>query len=277
MQPDINDIKRMQQRLEKTIAGYGSVIVGFSAGVDSSVVAVAARHALGDQALAVTAVTETLTTEDLALARQIASDHGLRHEEISYNELDIEGYAENPVNRCFFCKDALYRRLRSLADERGIIHLLDGTNADDADDYRPGRGAAKGLGVCSPLLEADIDKKTVRKLAVSYGLPNHDKPSAPCLSSRVPYGTPITREILEKVGEAERNLRRLGFRELRVRHHDDVARIELPKEEFARATDLADEIDTAVRDAGYHYVALDLRGFRSGSLNETLTTIELPV
>lgn len=281
------DREGLRRKLEEEIVGYGSVVVGFSAGVDSSVVAAAAHAALGERALAVTAITETITEEDLDLARYIVRVTGVRHRWIEYNELDIEGYAENPSNRCYFCKDALYLRLAEVALEEGGAVLLDGTNADDAGDYRPGRQAAREHGVRSPLLDVGITKADVRALAQLYGLPNHDKPSAPCLSSRVPYGTRITRAMLEQIGRAERNLRGLGFTELRVRHHNEVARLELPREDFAQAIVRADELDAAVRDAGYQYVSLDLRGFRSGSLNEllnkssksdlsTLTQIQLP-
>lgn len=267
---------QLRSELEQRIAGYGSAVTGFSAGVDSSVVAAAAHAALGDRALAVTAVTETITDEDLELASGIAARLGMRHETIAYNELDIPNYASNPTNRCYFCKDALYSRLLALAVDRGFSAVLDGANADDVSDYRPGRRAAAEQGVLSPLVELGIDKRGVRLLATSYGLPNHDKPSAPCLSSRVPYGTEITREMLAQIGAAERALRALGFRELRVRHHGDLARVELPREDFLRALDLVDRIDEALRGAGYRYVALDLRGFRSGSLNEVLTQIEIP-
>lgn len=267
---DSLQLSDLRNRLEQEIARYGDVIVGFSAGVDSSVVAAAAHAALGERALAITAITETITQEDLDLARHIVGRTGMRHRWIEYNELEIEGYAENPSNRCYFCKDALYVRLARAAAEQGGAVLLDGTNADDAGDYRPGRQAAREHGVRSPLLDLGIPKNAVRELARSYGLPNHDKPSAPCLSSRVPYGTRITRAMLEQIDRAERNLRGLGFRELRVRHHNEVARLELPKEEFARAIERADELDAAVRGAGYRYVALDLLGFRSGSLNELL-------
>ena len=274
----MQELQELQQKLEKEIAGYMSVVIGFSAGVDSSVVAAAAHSALGDRALSVTAITETITEEDLDLAREIVDTLGLRHQWIEYSELAIDGYAENPANRCYFCKDTLYHQLGDIARREGRI-ILDGTNADDAGDYRPGREAAQAHGVRSPLLELGIDKHTVRELARMYGLPNHNKPSAPCLSSRVPYGTRITREILETIGQAERNVRRLGFGELRVRHHGKVARLELPQEDFHRAIIMAAEIDRAVSDAGYQYVTLDLRGFRSGSLNESLgdvIQIEMP-
>lgn len=275
------DVTSLRARLEQTIADLGSVVVGFSAGVDSSVVLAAAAAALSDRALGVTAVTETITGEDVELASSIATRLGVNHEWIEYSELAIDNYASNPANRCYFCKDALYSRLATIAGERGFAAVLDGTNADDASDYRPGRTAAAEQSVRSPLLELGITKAEVREIASSYGLPNHDKPSAPCLSSRVPYGTEITLDLLKQVGRAERALRELGFTELRVRHHGDVARLEVPTSDFARAIERASDINEAIRSAGYRFVALDLAGFRSGSLNaavnpSALTQIELP-
>lgn len=262
-------------RLEGAIRSMGSVVVGFSAGVDSSVVLAASVAALGSGALGITAITETITEEDIDLAADLIGILGARHEWIEYSELDIEHYAANPSNRCYYCKDALYVRLASAASMRGIEFVLDGTNADDTSDYRPGRTAAMEQGVRSPLLELGIDKATVRALAASYGLPNADKPSAPCLSSRVPYGTTITVALLKQIGAAERALRAIGFRELRVRHHGDVARIEIPPGEFARAIELATTINDAIMSTGYRFVALDLRGFRSGSLNDGLANAGL--
>ena len=270
-----NESAGVARQLERHIALIGPVVTGFSAGVDSTVVAVAAHHALGGDAVAVTAVTETLTPEDLDLARTIARDFDLHYREVHYRELEIEGYAENPSNRCYFCKDALYDRLSEISGELGAA-ILDGTNHDDRSDYRPGLSAAAEHGVRSPLRELSIDKEGVRELARHYGLPNAEKPSAPCLSSRVPYGTPITAELLRQVGAAERAIRDLGFSEFRVRHHGDLARLEVPREEFDGAIERADAIESALRACGYHFVALDLGGFRSGSLNRTLTHIELP-
>lgn len=267
----------LRQRLEREIASYGSVVVGFSAGVDSAVVAAAAHGSLGANALIVTAVTETITQEDLDLARSIASDRGWSYQEIAYNELDLPNYSSNPADRCYWCKDGLYVHLRRLADERRFSEIADGANADDLGDYRPGRRAAAEQNVRSPLLELGITKEEVRGLARAYDLPNHDKPSAPCLSSRVPYGTHITREILQRIDAAERALRELGFRELRVRHHDDVARIELPAHDIPRAVELAAIINERLRAVGYRFVSLDLQGFRSGSLNTAIVEIELPV
>lgn len=261
--------------LEERIGGLGQVVTGFSAGVDSTVVAIAAGRALGDRALAVTAVTETLTPEDLFLARSISREFRLNYREIEYNELDIAGYAENPTNRCYFCKDALYTRLVELARGEGG-HVLDGTNLDDGGDYRPGLNAAAEHAVISPLRDLSLRKEDVRAVARYYNLPNAEKPSAPCLSSRVPYGTTITAEILTQIGNAERAVRGLGFAEFRVRHHGDLARLELRREDFRRALELGQRIEKDLQSCGYHFVALDLGGFRSGSLNRTLTTIDLP-
>lgn len=269
-------IEQMREALEAVIAGHRAAVVGYSAGVDSSVVMAAAHRVLGARSLAVTAATETITGEDLELAESIAREHGWRHEVISYDELAIPGYAANPTDRCYYCKDALYTRLVAIAAENGAV-VLDGANLDDVGDYRPGRRAAGEQNVYSPLIEVGATKEDVRSLALLYGLPNHAKPAAPCLSSRVPYGTPITRELLEQIDKAERALRSLGFQTLRVRHHGDVARVELPREEFERALELSERIDEALREAGYRYVALDLRGFRSGALNEALPVqITLP-
>lgn len=270
----INDLRHS---LEREIAGYGSVVVGFSAGVDSTVVATAAHASLGGSALIATAVTETITEEDVRLARSIALERGWNFQEIAYNELDLPNYADNPSDRCYWCKDGLYVRLRRLADDRGIRQVADGANADDLTDYRPGRRAATEQSVRSPLLELGITKEDVRQLARLYGLPNNDKPSAPCLSSRVPYGTRITQGILQQIASAERALRELGFVELRVRHHGEVARIELPDGDIPRAAELASSIDTQLRAVGYRFVSLDLRGFRSGSLNTAIVELELPV
>jgi len=270
-------IEQMQSALEAAIAQHSAVVVGYSAGVDSSVVMAAAHRALGVRALAVTAATETITEEDLELAASIAREHGWRHTVIRYDELAIPGYAANPTDRCYHCKDALYTRLVAIAGGTGAV-VLDGANLDDVGDYRPGRRAAREQAVFSPLIEVGATKEDVRALALLYGLPNHGKPAAPCLSSRVPYGTPITRELLHQIDAAERALRMLGFQTLRVRHHGDVARLELPREEFARALELSSRIDEALREAGYRYVALDLRGFRSGALNEALPVqITLPL
>lgn len=266
----------MAEELVGFLGRFERTVTGFSAGVDSSVVAVAAARALGPQGVAVTACTETITPADLEAARRIAAEFGIQHIEVSYSELEIEGYAENPSNRCYFCKDALYEHLRRAGQSLGGAAILDGTNADDLSDYRPGRQAAEEHGVISPLKELGFTKRDVRAIASWFGLENADRPSGPCLSSRVPYGTTITAAILRQIAGAEEDLRELGFTEFRVRHHGDVARLEILRDEFGRALELAESIEERLRARGYTWVSLDLGGFRSGSLNRVLTHIELP-
>lgn len=258
--------------LQETIRGYGDrVLVAFSGGVDSSVVAKAARLALGREgALCVAARSESNTEDDIALCRTIAAEHDFALEVIAYSELAIPNYKENPTNRCYFCKSELYDRLGALAAERGLAAVLDGSNADDAGDYRPGLKAVAERRVRSPLREAGLTKEDVRALARHFGLPNHDKPSSPCLSSRVPYGQKITREKLEQVAAAEQYLRGLGLREFRCRHHGDVARIEVPPEQFPIVLENRDKLLAEFRRLGFVWTALDLAGFRSGSLNAVL-------
>jgi len=249
-----------------------SALVAFSGGADSTLVAWAANAALGAHALAVTACSESLANADADTARKLAQRIGIAHEEIAYSELAIPGYADNPPERCYLCKGELFRRRGVLAVARGLAAVLDGTNADDLDDYRPGRQAAREHTVRSPLAELGWSKAAVRAALKALDMPVWDKPSSPCLSSRVPYGETITREKLEQIGRAEAALRALGFAELRVRHHGSTARIELPKAEMARvlADGLAEEIVRRVREAGFAFVALDLEGLRSGSLNRLL-------
>ena len=263
--------------LEATLRTYQvPLAVAFSGGVDSSVVALAATRALGHEAVAcVAAKSESNTDEDIALCREIAAAHGLRLEVIEYSELAIPNYAENPVNRCYFCKSELYTRLGGLADAHGWNTVLDGSNADDAGDYRPGMKAVGERGVRSPLREAGIDKEGVRAIAAHLGLANHDRPSSPCLSSRVPYGETITREKLQQVAGAEAFLRGLGLRELRCRHHDKVARIEVPDDQMAAVMEHRSAIVAELRRLGFTWVALDLAGFRSGSLNAVLDSATL--
>ena len=250
----------------------GSALVAFSGGADSALVAWAAHAALGEHALAVTARSESLSPSEAEAARTLAARIGVAHEEITYSELAIPGYADNPPDRCYLCKGELFGRLSTLAVARGIAAVLDGTNAEDLGDYRPGRRASLELSVRSPLAELGWPKSAIREALKTLDLPVWDKPSSPCLSSRVPYGEAITREKLEQIGHAEGALRELGFRELRVRHHGSTARIELPRAEMARALadGLTDEIVRRVRAAGFAFVALDLEGLRSGSLNRLL-------
>lgn len=258
------------ESLEASIAAFGSALVAFSGGVDSSVVALAAHRALGAKALAVTAESESTTPEDIALTESIARHFGFAHEVIRYSELAIPNYAANPANRCFYCKNELYTRLTALAGDRGFAFVLDGTNLDDGGDYRPGLKAVAAHGVRSPLRECGFTKAMVRQLAAHWGLPNHDRPAAPCLSSRIPYGDAITRDKLNQVAAAERALRALGLRELRCRHHGTVARLEVPPQDFSTILAHRERIETELKKIGFQWVTLDLGGFRSGGLNAVL-------
>jgi len=266
-------------RLVGHLRSVESALVAFSGGADSALVAWAAHEALGDRTIAVTARSESLAPGEAEAARALARRIGIAQEETSYSELAVAGYADNPPDRCYLCKGELFRRLAAIAAERGLAAVLDGSNADDLGDYRPGRRAGAELAVRSPLVEVGLGKAAVREALKALDLPVWDKPSSPCLSSRVPYGEPITREKLEQIARAEAALRELGFRDLRVRHHGSTARIELPKSEIPRVLvdGLADEIVARVRAAGFAFVALDLEGLRSGSLNRLLPMVQSKV
>jgi uncharacterized protein len=260
------------RRLQEILAGYESVLIAFSGGVDSAYLAIAASQALGPRALAVTADSPSYPDTHRRLALSIASDFGFAHEIIHTDELDRPEYRANPANRCYYCKDELYGRLKALADERGIAAIVDGNNADDRGDYRPGRQAAREHGIRSPLDEANLTKDDIRELARAAGLESWNEPASACLSSRVPYGTEVSNEVLRQIEQAEDVLRELGFRIFRVRHHDAVARIELAKAEMARALDpdINARLVASLKALGYQYVSLDLQGYRLGSLNEAL-------
>ena len=247
-----------------------SVLVAFSGGVDSTLLLHAAREALGDHAIAATGLSQTYAAEEMAEAKLIAAEIGAQHLVVSTMELTDPRYADNSHQRCFFCKSELYGRLNTVAQERGIKVVIDGSNADDAGDFRPGMRAARDLRVRSPLQEVGLGKDEIRRISAEIGLRTWDKPAVACLSSRFTYGDPITVEKLKRVADAERGLRGLGFRGFRVRHHGAVARLELSPEQMGEALARAPEIRDAVKAAGYHYVALDLDGFRSGSANEVL-------
>jgi uncharacterized protein len=245
--------------------------VAFSGGVDSSLaLAICARALPTERVLAVTSNNETYLPSELELAREFAESLGVEHLIVNTRELDDPNYASNPANRCYFCKTTLYSDLRRIARERGYACVVDGANADDAGDYRPGRRAAKELEVVSPLSLAGMDKAEVRELARYLGLPSWDKPALACLSSRFPYGQEITPEKLAQVARAEEFLRGKGFRQVRVRHHGEIARLEVGPEEMERAFALRAEISAELKEAGFLYVALDLAGYESGSLNAVL-------
>ena len=256
--------------LEGIIAEMGSVVTAFSGGVDSSLVAVAAHRTLGSQALAVTAVSPALAARELAEATALAEQWGLAHRTINTNEMAREGYTANSAQRCYFCKTELYSHLTSLADQEGYLWVVNGANTDDQGDYRPGMQAASEHRVRSPLIEAGLGKPEVRKLAHALDLKVWDKPAQPCLSSRIPYGTPVTVESLSRIEQAEEFLRSLGLQDFRARHHDRICRVEVAEDEMETVFLRRNEIVAALKKIGYLWVALDLAGFRSGSLNDQL-------
>jgi uncharacterized protein len=260
------------ERLRASIKALGSCVVAYSGGVDSSVVLAIARAELGERALAVIGKSATYAESELHLALAQARTLGVEPRVIATAELDDPRFADNPSNRCYFCKGELYQRLSALARAEGWATVLDGTNADDLRDHRPGRKAAEEHTVRSPLAECGLSKADVRALANELGLPSADKPAMPCLSSRFPYGSRITPEQLAQVESGEAWLRARGFRDVRLRHHGSVARLELEIHELARlvAEPLRSECVRELKRLGFAYVALDLQGFRSGSLNETL-------
>jgi uncharacterized protein len=259
-------------RLRDVLAGYHSVLIAFSGGVDSAYLAIAAHQVLGGRALAVTADSPSYPDAHRQLALSIARDFRFAHETIRTAELERPEYRANPANRCYFCKDELYSRLTAIARERGFAVVIDGSNADDRGDYRPGRQAAREHGVRSPLDEAGLTKDDIRQLAREAGLASWDEPASACLSSRIPYGQEVTDERLRQIERAEAALRELGFRVFRVRHHDTVARLEIAKAEMPRALDpdINAALVSRLKGLGYQYVSLDLQGYRLGSLNEAL-------
>lgn len=260
----------LERRLRARFADLGSAVVALSGGVDSCVVAVLAAQVLGGRALAVTGVSASSAAPEDAEAESLCRAHGIAHLRVPTHELGVEGYVRNAPDRCYFCKGELYGVLSRIARERGFAAVVDGTNADDVRGHRPGQRAAGEHGIVSPLLEVGASKADVRALARLLGLSLADKPSSPCLSSRIAYGVQVTPERLDRVGAAEALLRSLGFTDVRVRLHDTIARVEVPHAELARAVEHADLITRELRRLGFVYVTLDLAGLRSGSLLEAI-------
>ncbi len=266
------DLRQKYQRLQDIFKGMEKALIAYSGGVDSALVAKIAYDVLGEQTVAITAVSPSLLPEELEEAIAQADYIGIAHELVETEEMSNPNYTSNPVNRCYFCKSELHDTLKPMASDRGYHYVIDGVNADDLGDYRPGIAAAKERGALSPLAEVGLTKLEVRQLSRELNLPWWDKPAQPCLSSRFPYGEEITREKLQRVGRAEMYLRRLGYRNLRVRSENNTARIELPPEQIHKfiVNNNLQAIVKTFQELGFIYVTLDLEGYRSGKLNQEL-------
>jgi uncharacterized protein len=273
-----SNIEQKLNDLNERLKSYKQVIIAFSGGVDSTFLAEAARRALGENVLAVTAISDSYPKREMQAAQDIAKALGVRFEMVFTEELEVEGYASNPTNRCYFCKTELFNKLNPISEKYQIGTIVYGAIPDDVGDHRPGMDAAKQMGIQAPLIDANLWKADIRALSKQWGLPTWDKPAFACLSSRFPYGTRITRDLLRKVDDAEQFLYDLGIRQFRVRHHEDLARIEVDPQEIEHIAEkpIREQISAEFKKLGYKYVTLDLQGYRSGSLNEGLIKISVP-
>ncbi|MBX4260082.1 ATP-dependent sacrificial sulfur transferase LarE [Clostridium estertheticum] len=264
------------QKLKDSIQGLKSVAIAYSGGVDSTFLLKVAADVLGNKVIAITAKSTTYPEREFKEAVKYIGDIGAKHIVIISEELEIEGFAKNPIDRCYFCKKELFSKVRKVADDNNINAVLDGSNADDVSDYRPGMKAANELRVISPLKDAFLTKDNIRELSKRLGLPTWNKPAFACLSSRFPYGNEITVEKLSMVEKAEQFLLDLGFRQIRVRHHGDIARVEVNAQERDKffSTEMMDKVANELKSIGFKYVTLDLLGYRTGSMNEVLSDKE---
>ena len=263
-------IEHKMKSISKALADRGSVLVAFSGGVDSSVLSALAKRALGDNAIAVTADSETLAPGELECAKEVVREIGIRHLVISYDELNEPGFAKNPVERCYYCKKGLLRELKKIAAQHGMNTIIEGTNISDLKSHRPGHMAVLEEEVYNPFVDFRVTKEEIREMAQKLNLSNADKPSMACLSSRFPYGQAITEEALWRVGAAEDFLKKAGFGVVRVRDHAGIARIEIMPDEMAQFLEMREAVVSEFKRLGFSYITLDLMGFRSGSMDEVL-------
>jgi len=255
-------------KLKEILSQLGSVVVAYSGGLDSTFLAKVAKDVLGDKVLAVTAVSATYPKEELVAAKALAAKLGLRHRVIATDELKDVCFRSNPWNRCYFCKRELFKKLTAIAKNLGYRVVVDGSNISDKLDLRPGDKAKKEFGVRSPLLEAGFTKSDIRRYCRRFDLDIWDKPAQACLASRIPYGRPITPEVIQKIYLAERYLKQLGLKQVRLRHYEDLCRIEVMSSDFSKVISVHKRIVTRLKQLGYRYITLDLQGYRSGSMNE---------